>query len=76
MFEIFAMVLCLSDDLRLEITSELGISLEALGEKDLMEAIKRMVVLVSNPMVNRNQMREHRQGESEKVRGFVAGGCN
>ena len=62
----------MSDALRLEITSELGDSLEAIVEKDLMAAIKRMAVLVSNPMVHRNQMRDHRQGESEKVRGFVA----
>ena len=66
------LVLCLSDELRLEVTSELGESLEAIEEKDLMEAIKRMAVLMSNPMVHRNQMRDHRQGESEKVRGFVA----
>ena len=46
--------------------------MEAIVEKDLMAAIKRMAVLVSNPMVHRNQMRDHRQGESEKVRGFVA----
>ena len=37
-----------------------------------MAAIKRMAVLVSNHMVQRNQMRDHMQGESEKVRGFVA----
>ena len=66
------LVLCLSDDLRLEVTSELGESLEDIEEKDLLEAIKRMAVLVSNPMVHRNQMRDHKQGESEKVRGFVA----
>ena len=66
------LVLCLSDKLRLEVTSELGESLEAITEEDLMEAIKRMAVLVSNPMVHRNQMRDHRQGETEKVRGFVA----
>ena len=40
-------------------------------EEDLMEAFKIMAVLVSNPMVNRNQMRDHRQGETEKVRAFV-----
>ena len=40
------MVLYLSDDLSLEITSELGDSLEVVVEKDLMEAIKRMAVLV------------------------------
>ena len=40
-------------------------------EKDLLEAIRRMAVLVSNPMVDRNQRRDHRQGESEKVRGLV-----
>ena len=66
------LVLCMSDELRLEITSELGDSLEAISEKDLMEAIKRMAVLVSNPMVHRNQMKDHRQGESEKIRSFVA----
>ena len=41
-------------------------------EKDLMAAIKRMAMLISNPMVHRNQMRDHRQGESEKVRVFFA----
>ena len=66
------LVRCLSDALRLEITSELGDSLEAITEEDLLAAIKRMAVLVSNPMVHRNQMRDHRQGESEKIRGFVA----
>ena len=66
------LVLCQSDALRLEITSELGDSLEDLMEKDLMAAIKRMAVLGSNPMVHRNQMRDHRQGEREKIRGFVA----
>ena len=66
------LVLCLSDELRLEITSELGDSLEAISEKDLTEAIKRMAVLVSNPMVHRNQMKDHRQGEGEKIRSFVA----
>ena len=62
----------MSDALRLEITSELGDSLEAITEEDLLAAIKRMVVLVSIPMLHRNQMRDHRQGESEKVGGFVA----
>ena len=66
------MVLCLSDDLRLKVTSELGESLDNIKEEDLMEAIKRMAVLVSNPMVHRNQMRDHKQGENEKVRGFEA----
>ena len=45
--------------------------MESAKEEDLLTAIKRMAVLVSNPMVHRNQMRDHRQGESEKVRGFV-----
>ena len=58
--------------MRLEVTSELGEGLESVKEEDLLAAIKRMAVLVSNPMVHRNQMRDHRQGESEKVRGFVA----
>ena len=62
----------MSDELRLEVTSEVGDSLETITEKDFMEAIKRMAVLVSNPMVHRNQMRDHRQGETEKVRAFVA----
>ena len=66
------LVLCLSDTLRLEVTSELGDGLESVKEGDLLTAIKRMAALVSNPMVHRNQMRDHRQGESEKVRGFVA----
>ena len=66
------LVLCLSDELRLEVTNEVGDSLEAITEKEFMEAIKRMAVLVSNPMVHRNQMRDHRQGETEKVRAFVA----
>ena len=56
----------------MEITSELGDSLEAIKEADLLAAIKRMAVLVSNPMVHRNQMRDHRQGESEKIRGVIA----
>ena len=68
------MVLCLSDALRLEVTSELGDKMESIKEGDLLAAIKRMAVLISNPMVHRNQMRDHRQGESEKVRGFVASG--
>ena len=62
----------MSDALWLEITSELGYSLEAIMETDLLAAIKRTAVKVSNPMVHRNQMRDHRQGESEKVRSFVA----
>ena len=66
------LVQCLSDALRLEITSELGDSLEKVVEKDLLEAIRRMAVLESNPMVHRNDMRVMVQGESEKIRGFVA----
>ena len=50
----------------------MGDKLESAKEETLLAAIKRMAVLVSNPMVHRNQMRDHRQGESEKVRGFVA----
>ena len=46
--------------------------MESAKEEDLLDAIKRMAVLVSNPMVHMNQMRDHRQGESNKVRGFVA----
>ena len=65
-------VLCLSNDLRLEVNSELGDGLESVKDEDLLATIKRMAVLVSNPRVYRNQMRGHRQGESEKVRGFVA----
>ena len=45
--------------------------MEALAEEDLIEAIKMMAVLVSNLMVHRNQMRDHRQGETEKVIAFV-----
>ena len=37
-----------------------------------METIKRMAVLLSNLMVQRNQMRDHKKGENEKIRGFVA----
>ena len=37
------LVLCLSDELRLEVTSEVGDSLEAIMEEDLIEAIKRML---------------------------------
>ena len=66
------LVLCLPDELRLEVTSELEDSLENIMEEDLMWAIKRMAVLISNPMVHRNQMSDHRQGDSEKVQGFVA----
>lgn len=66
------LVLCLSDTLHLEVTSEMGDKLESAKEEDLLDAIKRMAVLVSNPMVHMNQMRDHRQGESNKVRGFVA----
>ena len=54
------LVFCLSDELRLEVTSELGNSLEAITEEDLVEAIQGMAVWVSNPMVQRNQMRDHR----------------
>ena len=44
------LVLCSSVyALRLEVTSELGDTLEGITEEDLMEAIKRMAVLVSNP---------------------------
>ena len=64
--------MCLSDALRLDVTSEMGEKLEFAKEEDLLAAIKRMAVLVSNPMVHRNQMRDHREGESEKGRGFVA----
>ena len=46
-------VLCLSDELRLEVTSELGGSLEAIMEEDWMEAFKMMAVLVGNPMAHR-----------------------
>ena len=49
----------------------MGDGLESVKEGDLLTAIKRMAVLVSNPMVHRNQMRDHRQGESEKVRGSL-----
>ena len=49
--------------------------METTTEQDLMEAINRMAVLFSNPMVHRNQMRDHKQGENEKVRGFVAKVC-
>ena len=44
----------------LEVTCELGDSLEAITEEDLVEAIQGMAVWVSNPMVQRNQMRDHR----------------
>ena len=54
------LVLCLSDELMLEVTCELGDSLEAITEEDLVEAIQGMAVWVSNPMVQRNQMRDHR----------------
>ena len=54
------LVLCLSDILRLEVTSEMGDKLESAKEGDLLEAIKRMEGLVSNPMVHRDQMRDHR----------------
>ena len=45
------LVLCLSDALRLEVTSELGEGLESFIEEDLLAAIKWMAVLVSNPIV-------------------------
>ena len=66
------LILCLSDELRLEVTSELWDSMENITEENLIEAIKRMAVLVSNPMVHRNQMRDHRQGENERIKAFVA----
>ena len=46
--------------------------MKAITEEDLIDAIKRMAVLVSNPMVHRNHMRDHRQAETEKGRAFVA----
>ena len=49
------LVLCLSDALLLEVTSELGEGLESVKEEDLLAAIKRMAVLVSNPMVHSTQ---------------------
>ena len=61
------LLLCLSDELRLE-----GDILESITEEDLMETIKRMAVLLSNLMVQRNQMRDHKKEENEKIRGFVA----
>ena len=63
---------CLSDPLRMEVTSERGAELEAANEKDLLSAIKRMAVLESNPMVHRNNLRSIVQGESEKGRNFGA----
>ena len=54
------LVLCLSDELMLGVTCELGDSLEAITEEDLVEAIQGMAVWVSNPMLQQNQMRDHR----------------
>ena len=50
------LVLCLSDELRLEVLNELWDSLKHITEEDLMGARKRMAVLMSNPMVHRNQI--------------------
>ena len=63
---------CPSDLLRMEVTSEQGANLENAMEADLIEAIKRMGVLESNPLVHRNNIRWLVQGESEKIRNFVA----
>ena len=63
---------CLSDPLRMEVTSERGAELESANEEDLLAAIKRMAVLESNPMVHRNHLRGIIQGESEKGRNYVA----
>ena len=65
------LVLCLSNDLRMEVASELGESLDDI-EEDLMEAIKRMAVLASIPMVHRIQMKDRKHGVIKKVMGFVA----
>ena len=56
----------------MEVTSEQGANLENTVEAALIEAIKRMAVLGSNPMVHCNSMRRLVQGESEKIRNFVA----
>ena len=66
------LVLCLSDELRLEVTSKLRDSMENTMEEDLTVAIKRMAMLMGNPMVHWNQLRNYRQKEGEKVRGFIA----
>ena len=63
---------CLSDPLRMEVTSERGAELESANEEDLLAAIKRMAVLESNPMVHRNHLMGIIQGESEKGRNYVA----
>lgn len=63
---------CLSDPLRMEVTSEQGADLETAEEEDLLSAIKKMAVLESNPMVHRNNLRTMLQGESEKIRNYVA----
>ena len=63
---------CLSDPLRMEVTSERGAELESANEVDLLAAIRRMAVLESNPMVHRNNLRGIIQGESEKGRNYVA----
>ena len=63
---------CLSDPLRMEVTSERGAELESANEVDLLAAIKRIAVLESNPMVHRNNLRGIIQGESEKGRNYVA----
>ena len=60
------------NDLLLCLSDEEGDILEAITEEDLMETIKRMAVLLSNLMVQRNQMRDHKKEENEKIRGFVA----
>ena len=57
------LVLCLSYELRLEGDS---LEVEAITEEDLMETIKRMAVFVSNPMVQKKLMRDHKKGENEK----------
>ena len=48
---------CLSYPLRMEVTSEQGANLENALEAGLIEAIKRMPVLESNPMVHHKNMR-------------------
>ena len=55
-------VLCLSNALRLEVNSELGDGLESVKDEDLLAAIKRMAVLVSNPRVYRNEMKATGKG--------------
>ena len=49
---------CLSDPLRMEVTSEQGANIENGLKADLLKAIKRMAVLESNLMVQRNNMRQ------------------